>query len=82
VQCALQFQSKRLASNGGVSAEEAAKEWAANIVPGGVPVIPVRNVGLESRPGSGLYILGGRLTPPLARGPGPFRASPDLPGVF
>jgi len=37
VQCALQFQSKRLASNGGVSAEEAAKEWAANIVPGGGP---------------------------------------------
>jgi hypothetical protein len=31
---ALQVQSRRLAGNAGVSAEEAAKEWAANLIPG------------------------------------------------
>ena len=31
---ALQVQSKMLASNAGVSAEEAAKEWTANVIPG------------------------------------------------
>jgi hypothetical protein len=36
---ALRGQSKRLAGNAGVSAEEAAKEWAANVVPG-ITVIP------------------------------------------
>ena len=36
---ALQVQSKMLAGNAGVSAEEAAKEWAANVIPG-VTIIP------------------------------------------
>jgi hypothetical protein len=31
---ALQNRSRRLAGNAGVSAEEAAKEWAANLIPG------------------------------------------------
>jgi hypothetical protein len=36
---ALMFQSKMLAANAGVSAAEAAKEWAANVVPG-ITVLP------------------------------------------
>jgi len=56
---ALQFQSKRLASNAGVSAEEAAKEWAANIVPG-VTVIPSGTWGLDRAPEAGCpYWAGG-----------------------
>jgi hypothetical protein len=31
---ALQVQSKMLAGNAGLSADEAAKDWAANVVPG------------------------------------------------
>jgi intracellular sulfur oxidation DsrE/DsrF family protein len=36
---ALQGQSAKLAGNAGVSAEAAAKEWAANVVPG-ITIIP------------------------------------------
>src|SRR5713226_9672898 len=43
---ALQVQSKMLAGNAGVSAEEAAKEWAANIVPG-ITVIPSGTWGVN-----------------------------------
>lgn len=36
---ALRFQSKTLASNAGVSADEATKEWTANVVPG-IAILP------------------------------------------
>jgi hypothetical protein len=36
---ALQFQSRMLAANAGVNADEAAKEWAANVIPG-VTILP------------------------------------------
>ncbi|MGE0034358.1 MAG: hypothetical protein AB7S93_01865 [Xanthobacteraceae bacterium] len=36
---ALKFQSRMLAGNAGVSAAEAAKEWAANVVPG-IAILP------------------------------------------
>jgi len=56
---ALQVQSKRLASNAGVSAEEAAKEWAANIVPG-VTVIPAGTWGVNrAQEGGCSYCAGG-----------------------
>jgi hypothetical protein len=56
---ALQAQSKRLASNAGVSAEEAAKEWAANIVPG-ITVIPSGTWGLNRVQEAGCtYCAGG-----------------------
>ena len=56
---ALQVQSKMLAANGGVSAEEAAKEWAANIVPG-VTVIPSGTWGVNrAQEGGCTYCAGG-----------------------
>jgi hypothetical protein len=56
---ALQVQSKRLAGNAGVSAEEAAKEWAANIVPG-ITVIPSGTWGVNRAQEAGCtYCAGG-----------------------
>ena len=56
---ALQVQSKMLAGNAGVSAEAAAKEWAANIVPG-VTVIPSGTWGLNRAQEAGCtYCAGG-----------------------
>ena len=43
---ALQVQSKMLAGNAGVVAEEAAKEWAANVIPG-VTIIPSGTWGMN-----------------------------------
>ena len=43
---ALQVYSKRLANNAGVSAEEAAKEWAANVIPG-ITIIPSGTWGVN-----------------------------------
>jgi len=43
---ALQFMSKTLAGNAGVSAEEAATEWAANIIPG-ITIIPSGTWGVN-----------------------------------
>jgi intracellular sulfur oxidation DsrE/DsrF family protein len=43
---ALMVQSKMLSGNAGVTPEEAAKEWAANIVPG-VTVIPSGTWGVN-----------------------------------
>jgi intracellular sulfur oxidation DsrE/DsrF family protein len=43
---ALQLQSKMLAGNAGVTAEEAAKEWAANVIPG-VTIIPSGTWGVN-----------------------------------
>jgi hypothetical protein len=43
---ALLIQSKMLASNAGVSAEEAAKEWAANVV-SGITIIPSGTWGVN-----------------------------------
>src|SRR5882672_1302703 len=56
---ALQVQSKMLAGNAGVSAEEAAKEWAANIVPG-ITVIPSGTWGVNrAQEGGCSYCAGG-----------------------
>jgi hypothetical protein len=56
---ALQVQSKMLASNAGVSAEDAAKEWAANIVPG-ITVIPSGTWGVNRAQEAGCtYCAGG-----------------------
>jgi intracellular sulfur oxidation DsrE/DsrF family protein len=56
---ALQVQSKMLAGNAGVSAEEAAKEWAANIVRG-VTVIPSGTWGVNRAQEAGCtYCAGG-----------------------
>src|SRR5262249_505453 len=56
---ALQVQSKLLAGNAGVSAEEAAKEWAANIVRG-VTVIPSGTWGVNRAQEAGCtYCAGG-----------------------
>ena len=56
---ALLVMSKRLASNAGVSPEEAAKEWAANIVPG-VTVIPSGTWGVNrAQEGGCTYCAGG-----------------------
>jgi hypothetical protein len=56
---ALQVQSGRLAGNAGVSAEAAAKEWAANIVPG-VTVIPSGTWGVNRAQEAGCtYCAGG-----------------------
>jgi hypothetical protein len=43
---ALQVQSKMLAGNAGVSAEEAAKEWAANVI-SGITIIPSGTWGVN-----------------------------------
>jgi hypothetical protein len=56
---ALQVQSKMLAGNAGVSAEEAAKEWAANIIPG-ITVIPSGTWGVNRAQEAGCsYCAGG-----------------------
>ena len=56
---ALLVQSKRLASNAGVSADEAAKEWAANVVPG-ITVIPSGTWGVNrAQEGGCTYCAGG-----------------------
>ena len=56
---ALQVQSKMLAGNAGVSAEEAAKEWAANIV-AGIAVIPSGTWGVNrAQEGGCTYCAGG-----------------------
>jgi hypothetical protein len=56
---ALHVMSKRLAGNAGVSAEEAAKEWAANVVPG-ITVIPSGTWGVNrAQEGGCTYCAGG-----------------------
>jgi hypothetical protein len=56
---ALQVQSKMLAGNAGVSAEEAAREWAANVVPG-VTIIPSGTWGVNRAQEAGCtYCAGG-----------------------
>jgi intracellular sulfur oxidation DsrE/DsrF family protein len=56
---ALQVQSKMLAGNAGVSAEEAAKEWTANVV-AGVTVIPSGTWGVNRAQEAGCtYCAGG-----------------------
>jgi hypothetical protein len=56
---ALQVQSKMLAGNAGVSAEEAAKEWTANIVPG-ITLIPSGTWGVNrAQEGGCTYCAGG-----------------------
>ena len=56
---ALVVLSKKYASNAGVTAEEAAKEWAANLVPG-IPLIPSGTWGLNRAQEAGCtYCAGG-----------------------
>ena len=56
---ALQVQSKMLAGNAGVSAEDAAKEWAANIIPG-ITIIPSGTWGVNRAQEAGCsYCAGG-----------------------
>jgi hypothetical protein len=56
---ALQVQSKMLADNAGVSADEAAKEWAANVVPG-ITIIPSGTWGVNRAQEAGCtYCAGG-----------------------
>src|SRR5215467_8056932 len=56
---ALQVQSKMLAGNAGVTAEEAAKEWAANVIPG-VTIIPSGTWGVNRAQEMGCtYCAGG-----------------------
>jgi hypothetical protein len=56
---ALHAQSKRLASNAGVSPEEAAKEWAANVIPG-ITIIPSGTWGVNRAQEAGCtYCAGG-----------------------
>jgi hypothetical protein len=56
---ALTLQSKMLAGNAGVSAQEAAKEWAANVIPG-VTVIPSGTWGVNRAQQAGCsYCAGG-----------------------
>jgi hypothetical protein len=56
---ALRVLSKKLASNAGVSADEAAKEWAANVVPG-ITIIPSGTWGLNRAQEAGCtYCAGG-----------------------
>jgi hypothetical protein len=56
---ALAVQSKMLASNAGVTADEAAKEWAANLVPG-VDLIPSGTWGVNRAQEAGCtYCAGG-----------------------
>jgi hypothetical protein len=56
---ALVVQSKRLSGNAGVTPEEAAKEWAANIIPG-VTVIPSGTWGVNRAQQAGCsYCAGG-----------------------
>jgi hypothetical protein len=56
---ALQVQSKRLAGNAGVSVDEAAQEWAANVVPG-ITIIPSGTWGVNRAQEAGCtYCSGG-----------------------
>lgn len=56
---ALQVQSKMLAGNAGVTAEEAAKEWTANIIPG-ITIIPSGTWGVNRAQEAGCsYCAGG-----------------------
>ena len=56
---ALTVQSKMLAGNAGVTPEEAAKEWAANIIPG-ITVIPSGTWGVNRAQQAGCsYCAGG-----------------------
>lgn len=56
---ALRFESKRLAGNAGVSADEAAREWAANVVPG-ITIIPSGTWGVNRAQEAGCtYCSGG-----------------------
>jgi hypothetical protein len=56
---ALASQSKKLASNAGVTADEAAKEWAANLVPG-ITLIPSGTWGVNRAQLAGCtYCAGG-----------------------
>jgi hypothetical protein len=56
---ALQAQSKRLAAHAGVSADEAAQEWAANVVPG-ITIIPSGTWGVNRAQEAGCtYCSGG-----------------------
>ncbi len=60
---ALLVQSKKLASAAGLSADDAAKEWATNVVPG-ITIIPSGTWGVNRAQGAGrrLYVLRGRVT--------------------
>ncbi len=56
---ALMFQSKMLAHNAGVSAAEAAKEWAANVIPG-ITIVPSGVWGVNRAQEAGCtYCAGG-----------------------
>jgi hypothetical protein len=56
---ALQIQSKMLAGNAGMSAEDAAKEWTANVIPG-VTIIPSGTWGVNrAQEGGCTYCAGG-----------------------
>jgi hypothetical protein len=56
---ALNVQSKMLSGNAGVSADDAAKEWAANIIPG-ITVIPSGTWGVNRAQEAGCsYCAGG-----------------------
>jgi intracellular sulfur oxidation DsrE/DsrF family protein len=56
---ALRVQSKMLASNAGVDAEEAAKEWMANVIPG-ITLIPSGTWGVNRAQEAGCsYCAGG-----------------------
>jgi hypothetical protein len=56
---ALRVQSKKLASNAGVSADDAAKEWAANVVPG-ITILPSGTWGVNRAQEAGCtYCAGG-----------------------
>jgi hypothetical protein len=56
---ALHSQSKKLAGNAGVSADEAAREWAANVVPG-ITIIPSGTWGVNRAQEAGCtYCAGG-----------------------
>jgi hypothetical protein len=56
---ALLFQSKMLAGNATVSAEEAAKEWAVNVIPG-ITIIPSGTWGVNRAQEAGCtYCAGG-----------------------
>jgi intracellular sulfur oxidation DsrE/DsrF family protein len=55
----LQVQSKMLSGKAGVSADEAAKEWAANVVPG-ITIIPSGTWGVNrAQEGGCTYCAGG-----------------------
>jgi hypothetical protein len=56
---ALRAQSKKLASNAGVSADDAAEEWAANVVPG-ITMLPSGTWGVNRAQEAGCtYCTGG-----------------------